>query len=151
MAFLKWAALGGFVLMATAVSSAQQKFPLRSGEWETTTPSGMADQAPTVLVYCLNDELWTKSLTQDPACSIQQLRVSSSGASYIMDCQMKVFQMKGTVTMTFDGMQHMTSKGSIDLTLNGKTTHSVTQTDYRWKGPTCNPSTDMNLKFSKQH
>jgi hypothetical protein len=36
--FFKWAFLGLIVLMATAVSSAQTKFPLLSGEWTVTTP-----------------------------------------------------------------------------------------------------------------
>ncbi len=151
MNVLKWTALCLIALMATAVSWAQQKFPLRAGEWETTTPSSTAGQPPTVLLYCLNDELWTKALTQMTSCSITQLNVSLTGASYSMDCPMKTFQMKGKVVMSFDGMTHMTARGSFDMTMNGKSTHTDSQTDYRWKGSTCNPSTDMNLKFNKAH
>ncbi len=146
MTFFKGAAFGVFALMATAACSAQQKFPLRAGEWEATMPSGVPNQPPLVLLYCLNDELWTKALTQNPSCSISQLSVSLTGASYHMECPMKAFQMKGDVVMSFDGTAHMTAKGSIDLIMNGKTTHSVTNADYRWKGPTCNPSVDLNLK-----
>jgi hypothetical protein len=148
MAFLKWAAFGVMVLMVIAVCSAQQKFPLRSGEWAATIASTTAAAEPTVLLYCLNDELWTKALTQDPLCTVTQLSVTSSGATYHMDCQMKVMQMKGKVEMSFDGMEHMTTKGFIDLTLNGKTTGSVTQADYRWKGASCSPS-DMNLRLKR--
>jgi hypothetical protein len=151
MTFLKWAVPGGIVLMATAVSSAQQKFPLRSGEWVATTSVAGSNDKPTDLLYCLNDEMWTKALTQNPSCSITQLAVSLVGASYAMDCQMKVFQIKGKVNIVFDGMTHMIGKGSIDMTLNGKVPHSDSQIDYRWKGLTCNPNADMNLKFNKQH
>ena len=148
MAFLKWAAFNVMVLMVSAFCSAQQKFPLRSGEWAATIASTTAGEEPTVLLYCLNDELWTKALTQDPLCTVTQLSVTSSGATYHMDCQMKVMQMKGKVEMSFDGMEHMTTKGFIDLTLNGKTTSSVTQADYRWKGASCSPS-DMNLRLKR--
>ncbi len=147
MTSFKWTALCLIALVATAISSAQQKFPLRAGEWETTTPSSIPNQSPTVLRYCLNDELWTKALTKMTSCSVTQLNVSLIGASYILDCPMKTVQMKGKVVMSFDGMSHMTAKGSFDMTVNGKVTHSESQTDYRWKGPTCNPNTDINLKF----
>jgi hypothetical protein len=151
MIFLRNAALGAIALMATAGLSAQQKFPLHSGEWETTTPSSIANQPPTVLRYCLNDELWTKALTKLTSCSVTDLAVTPIGASYDLDCPMKTVQMKGKVVMRFDGMSHMTAKGSFDMTMNGKVSHSESQTDYRWKGPTCNPNTDMNLKFNHAH
>lgn len=150
MVFLKWTAFGVLALMATTVCAAQQKFPLRSGEWAATTPSPVAAQEPTVLLYCLNDEMWTKALTQDTLCTVTQLSVTSSGATYHMDCQMKVMQMKGNVEMRFDGMEHMTARGSIDLTLNGKTTSSVTNTDYRWKNTSCSPS-DLNLRPKRKN
>jgi hypothetical protein len=51
--------------------------------------------------------------------------------------------------MTFDGMTHMTSKASFDMTANGQTNHMDSTTEWRWKGPTCNPDVDMNLKFGK--
>jgi len=153
MNFLKYAAFGVAVLMAAAVCSAQQKFPRLPGEWTTTTTSSaMAGQEPTVMLYCLNDELWTRSLTQDKSCTVTQLNVTTSGISYNISCEMKTFQMKGKVDISFDGMTHMAGTGSFDMTMNGKTTHSTSQTDYRWKGATCDPNKDMNLKFqSKQH
>jgi hypothetical protein len=100
-----------------------------------------------VIPYCLNDELWTKALTQNPACSIQRLSVTSTGARYFIDCPMKGFQMKGPVDIKFDGTTHMVGKGSFDMVINGKASHMDSQTDYRWKGPTCNPDKDLNLKF----
>ena len=98
--------------------------------------------------YCLNDELWQKALTQNPYCSVQQLRITSSGGSYLVDCPMKSFQMKGKVEMTFDGMQHMTAKAQFDVTMDGKTTSSTTVSEYHWKGATCDPD-DANLKPKK--
>ncbi|MGA9670904.1 MAG: hypothetical protein WBQ94_16970 [Terracidiphilus sp.] len=151
MTSLKWTIVCLLALMATAVSSAQQKFPLRSGEWATTTPSSIPNRPPTTLLYCLNDELWTKALTKMTSCSINQLNVTLTGASYILDCPMKAVQMKGKVVMSFDGMTHMISKGSFDMTMDGKVTHSESQTDYRWKGSTCNPNADMNLNYSHLH
>jgi hypothetical protein len=131
--------------MAAAPSSAQHKFPLRSGEWSVSV-SGAApsDQQPSLL-YCLNDEQWTKALTQDPACIVSNLVVTPIGVSYHMVCQMKVVQTTGDEVMTFDGMEHMTAKGSFAMTFNGKTTSSTTHAEYHWKGPTCSPD-DMNLR-----
>jgi hypothetical protein len=152
MTFLKGAALGAIALMATAGLSAQQKFPLRSGEWTATIPDTSGpNKAPFVMLYCLNDELWTKALAKMTSCSITHLDVTPIGASYDLDCPMKTVQMKGKVAMRFDGMSHMTAKGSFDMTMNGKVSHTDSQTDYHWKGPTCNPTTDMNLKFSHAH
>lgn len=151
MTSFKWTIFCLFALMATAVSSAQQKFPLRAGEWATTTPSTIPNQPPMVLLYCLNDELWTKALAKGTSCSVTQLNVSRTGANYVLDCPMKTVQMKDKVVMSFDGMTHMTSKSSSDMTMNGKVSHSESQTDYRWKGPTCNPTADQNLKLSNAH
>jgi Protein of unknown function (DUF3617) len=150
MTFSKWAAVGAIAIMATAVASAQQKFPLRSGEWESSTSVGPG-QAPFVMPFCLNDELWTKALNKNPSCSIQNLTVSSGGGSYNLDCPMKSFQMKGTVTLTFDGMTHMVSKASFDTTSKGQTTHVDSTSEWRWKGPVCNPDVDMNLKKNIYH
>jgi hypothetical protein len=69
----------------------------------------------------------------------------------MMDCQHGSIQSKGTVTITFDGKQHMITKDSIDTITNGQTANKVYSVDYRWNGPTCNPSTDMNLKFKQAH
>ncbi len=149
MSFLKTAAVSAFVLIA-AVSSAQQKFPLRSGEWEFTSPNPMNNQDPPIVMpFCLNDELWTKALNKSPSCTFQNLNITSSGGSYNLDCPMKTMQMKGRVTLIFDGMTHMTSKATFDVTANGQTNHMDSTSEWHWKGPTCNPDVDMNLKFGK--
>jgi hypothetical protein len=150
MMSLKWMTLCAFALMATAVCSAQQKFPLRSGEWEATAPAVSPGDTPTKMLYCLNDELWQKALTENPSCSIQQFNVTSSGASYFMDCKTSSFQMKGKVVMTFDGMLHIIAKAALDATVNGTATHTASTVDYRWKGATCSPN-DMNLKNRSAH
>ncbi|MFZ0337220.1 MAG: DUF3617 family protein [Terracidiphilus sp.] len=150
MRFLKCVALGVTALAAIQVCSAQNKFPLRSGEWEAKMSVPGSPSSSVSMLYCLNDALWEKSLTQDPQCSIQHLAITSSGATYAIDCDMKVFQMKGKVDMTFDGMEHMIAKGQIDITMNGKTTSSSSVADYHWKGATCSPN-DANLRAKKQN
>ncbi|MGB6743405.1 MAG: DUF3617 family protein [Terracidiphilus sp.] len=148
MTFLKYVALGATALGAIQACSAQIKFPLRSGQWEATTSFTGTQNQPLTVAYCLNDELWQKALIQNSYCSVQQLRITSSGASYMVDCTIKAFQMKGKVDMTFDGMQHMTAKAQFDITMDGKTTTSATVADYRWKGATCSPD-DANLRPKK--
>jgi hypothetical protein len=148
MTFFKMTGLVAVVLMATSCCSAQQKFPLRSGEWEATLPAVNAQDTPTIVTYCLNDELWQKAFNQMPSCTIQNFNMTSKGASYTLDCDMKMYRMNGKVVMTFDGMEHMTANGSIDMTMNGKTTHSTSQVDYHWKNATCSPN-DMNLKVRR--
>jgi hypothetical protein len=141
MGISKWSGLCMIALMAIAPCSAQHKFPLRSGEWVFTSPATGTDQT----LFCLNDELWEKGLTQNPVCTIQELSVSGTGASYTMNCPAKAFQMKGQVTMSFDGMEHMTSNSVMEMTVNGKTTKMSIQGDYRWKGLTCSPN-DVNMR-----
>jgi hypothetical protein len=145
MTFFKWTGLCLTVFMAASFCSAQQKFPLRPGEWEATLPAANAQDTPTVLLYCLNDELWLKAFTQMPSCAIQNFTMTSTGASYTLDCDMKMYRMNGRVQLNFDGMAHMTANGSLDMIMNGKTTHSTSLTDYRWKRVTCSPN-DMNLR-----
>jgi hypothetical protein len=147
MTFPKLASLALIVLAATGVSSAQQKFPLHSGEWTATTadPTHPGGQ-PLTMPYCLNDETWTKSFV-NPTCKIQNFSSTLSGATMSVDCEGKAIQMKGHVDLSFDGMTHMTAKGSMDSTANGKTTHMDNAVDYRWKGPNCDPNKDVNLKF----
>lgn len=131
----------------TAVSSAQSKFPLRSGEWTSTTPDPTRPGGqPMTMLFCMNDETWTKALNGNPSCSMQQFNLTSSGASYSVSCPGKAFQMTGSFKVAFDGMTHMTSSGSIDMTVNGKTSHTDATSDFRWKGPTCDPAVDMNLR-----
>jgi len=151
MTFLKWAAMAVIVLMATAVSSAQQKFPLRPGEWTATTPAMTPNDQPMTMLFCMNDETWTRALGGNPSCQIQQLNINSSGGSYFLSCPAKTFQMTGHVTLTFDGMTHIVSKGSFDTTVNGKATHMDSTTDFRWKGPTCDPNADVNLRYRQTH
>jgi Protein of unknown function (DUF3617) len=138
MRISKWVALSIVAWTAGASCLAQQKFPLRPGEWTLTTP-GLDP-----MLFCLNDEMWQKALTQNPVCTIQELKVTSGGITYSMNCPAKSFQMKGTVTMTFDGMEHMIGKALIDMTVNGKTTSTPTSQDYRWKSSKCSAD-DMNM------
>lgn len=143
----KSAFLALIMLAATAFTSAQQKFPLRSGEWVATTPDPTGPgKPPFVMPYCLNDETWKQAFA-NPTCKLREMNVTLIGASMSLDCETPSFQMKGHVTLTFDGMTHMTAKGSMDTTANGKTTHQDHTSDYRWKGPVCDPNKDMNLKF----
>ncbi len=148
MTFLKYVALGVIALVSNQICSAQNKFPLRSGQWEAVTSFIGSPSQPITVQYCLNDALWQKALTQNPVCSVQQLRITAGGASYTVDCPMKTMQMKGTVNMVFDGLEHMTAKGQFDVTLNGKTTNSSTVAEYHWKGVTCSPD-DANLRLKK--
>jgi hypothetical protein len=98
----------------------------------------------------LNDDMWTKGLSENPGCTVQNLSVTATGASYNVDCPLRTFQMKGTVDFFFDGMTHMAGKGSLDLNFNGKTTHSNTQSDYHWKQSACSPD-DINLRQHAAH
>jgi hypothetical protein len=149
MTFLKSVVCGVIALAAIQVCSAQNKFPLRSGEWEAKMSDPGSPNSSVSMLYCLNDALWQKALTQDPQCSIQHLAIMSSGGSYTLDCEMKVFQMKGKVDLIFDGLEHMTAKGQIDITMNGKTTSSTSVADYHWKSATCSPD-DANLKMANR-
>ena len=144
MIFLRWSAFVSLVLATGVVCFAQEKFPLKPGEWEVSTMLEGASQ-PLALRVCFNDEEWTRALTQSSACNIQDLKVSSKGVQYSMDCPSAIYAMKGRVELTFDGKEHMTGRGYIDATTNGKTTNSTTMVDYRWKAPVCSPN-DVNLK-----
>ena len=146
-AFFKFTFLGVIVLLATTVSSAQQKFPLTPGEWTLTGPNTAQGQPPVVLTYCLNDATWAKTLERNHSCNLTNYAATYTGITYNMSCSMNNFQMKGRVSIVFDGMTHMVGQGSFTMdSLKGGVTHSDTQTDYRWKGPTCDPNTDVNLK-----
>jgi hypothetical protein len=146
MTFPKHVAMGAMALVAIQVGSAQTKFPLRSGQWEATTSFVGSQTPPLTIAFCLNDESWQKALTQSPHCSVQQLKITPGGASYLVDCPS--LQTKGKVEMTFDGTQHVTAKGQFDITADGKTTSSATVAEYRWKGATCSPD-DVNLHPGK--
>ena len=149
MNFPRWTALCGLMLLASGMCTAQQRFPLRAGEWEAKMSADNTPASSITMKYCLNDDLWAKAMSQNPSCTVQQLQVTPSGASYTLDCPAKAFQMKGKVEMTFDGMEHMTAKGAFDITVSGKTTSSVSHVDYRWKAAACSPD-DANLKHRQQ-
>jgi hypothetical protein len=144
MKFAKCVVFAPVVLAASAFCHAQQKFPLHSGEWDVSTTLTGAKE-PLVLRICLNDELWTNALSQNPKCSIQDLKVSAKGVTYLMDCPTATLQMKGKVELAFDGKEHMSGKASIDVIQDGKVSNSTTFVDYRWKAAACS-SDDLNLK-----
>jgi len=147
MIFLKSAALGACALMATASAFSQQKFPLRSGEWTISMPDPTEAGKTFSMLLCMNDETWAKAISgRNPTCNVTQLNIGLTGGSYQLSCGGKAFQMKGSVQLTFDGLTHIHSVGSIDTTTGGSTTHMDTISDYRWKGPTCDPNADVNLK-----
>ena len=150
MTLFKCGAMCAIVCITTAVSLAQQKFPMQQGEWSATLPGNAPNSKPTVLLYCLTDETWDKTLVHNASCSTQNLVITASGASFVEDCHHGAIENKATVSIAFDGKQHMVTKDSVDTTMNGQTTHRDYSVDYRWKGPTCNPDADLNLKF-KQH
>ncbi len=139
-----WVGLCVVVLTTGTLCSAQQKFPQRPGEWAMTSP----EMGSKPMLFCLNDDEWQKALTQNKVCTIHDLNVSSSGVSYSVDCPGKSFQMKGRVTMTFDGKEHMIGTGQIDSLMNGKTTTTQTHQDFRWKNPECSPN-DLNLRADR--
>jgi hypothetical protein len=136
-------------VLVVQVMTAQVKFPERAGEWETTASSPGSPAPPMTTFFCLNDEMWQKGLTQNPSCSIHELSVTSNGVTYNMDCNGRSYQLKGKVELTFDGAEHMSGKGTMEMTMNGKTSNSTTLMDYRWKGRTCS-SKDVNLKPKPQ-
>jgi hypothetical protein len=132
------------VVLSTSLPCCAQHFPLRDGEWVYTSAE-MPDQP---MLFCINDELFQKGLNQNPDCKIRNLTMTSGGASYSLDCPLKSFQMTGTVTLTFDGQEHMLGKADINATVNGKTTTSHSTGEYRWKSSQCSPN-DMNLQGKK--
>ena len=145
MTLLKGVTVGVLALAAIQICSAQSRFPLRPGEWEAKLSAPGDPGPPVTTLFCLNDALWVKALTQNPICTIRQLSVTAGGASYTMDCETKAFQMKGNVNLVFDGMEHMTANGKIDISMSGKTSSSSTEADYRWKSAACSAN-DANLK-----
>jgi hypothetical protein len=124
---------------------AQHHFPLRSGEWEYTSAQMPGDPMP----FCINDDLWEKGLTQNKSCTIHEFNATSTGASYLVDCPLKTFQMNGKVTITYDGMEHMLGNADLQTTVNGKTTSMHTTGEYHWKSSQCSPN-DMNLRAGSQ-
>jgi hypothetical protein len=133
-------------LLPSATSTwAQQKFPLRPGEWTMTTPNPSDPKNPFVLNFCLNDQTWGRALSQNPICTISNVKITAIGASYNLACNEKSLQMTGTGTWAFDGMEHIAVKTVMMITTGGKTTPSTTTGDFRWKATACSPN-DVNLR-----
>lgn len=148
MTCLKWTSIFAMCLSAAAVcgqQNAQQKFPLHQGEWEVSIPIGAS---PVVLRVCLNDELWTKALTQNPSCSIEDLNVTGKAVTYAVDCPSPTVEMKGKVEMTFDGKEHMIARSNVQISRSGQISNATQTIDYRWKAAVCSPD-DLNIKDAK--
>jgi hypothetical protein len=147
MTSFKWLVLCVAAILASVACPAQQKFPLRPGEWTATIsdPTNPGGQ-PTTMLYCMNDQTWAKALNGNPSCTLRAVNINSGGGSYSMACNGRAFQMTGRFKLTFDGTTHMISTGTIEMTMSGKTTQKDSKSDFRWKGPVCNPNVDMNLR-----
>ncbi len=148
MAFWKYAVWSTIALASATLAFAQQKFPLNTGEWEVTIPVPIAGQPPMKMLYCLNDAMWEKALTQNPSCKISDVVKDSSGASYAMDCQNPSYKMSGKVRLEFAGKDHMTGKSTMEIIRDGKTTSMTSTSDWRWKTSACSPN-DANMKDHK--
>lgn len=138
-----FAALSLSLLFATAATA--QRFPLKPGEWEMTSDSVAPGQMPMAILFCFKDDLWAKALSQRPECSVQNVTLSETGATYDIDCPLKNFHMSGAFHLTFDGMTHMTSKGTLNFDVNGQSMYTNTQSDFHWRQTDCKPE-DVNLK-----
>ena len=147
MTFPKLKTVALFVLLTTVAASAQQHFPLRSGEWtETSSTISPATGKPITMLMCMNDEMWSKALAGNPTCTIKSFTLTPVGGTYSLACSGKSMQMTGDFKVVFDGMTHMTSSGTMTISFNGKTNQMSSSADFRWKGPVCDPNADINLK-----
>ena len=134
-------AAAALLLLATGICSGQD-FPLRPGEWEAKTEvSGQ----PTTMLFCFTNETWRKGLTQNPICKVSRISVTSAGVQYALDCEGRNLKMKGTGELIFDGMEHMTGKGTFTGTAGNHPIHTESHVDYHWKSANCSPS-DINLR-----
>jgi hypothetical protein len=146
MTFHKITTVALFALMATAAASAQH-FPLRSGEWTSSTANpGNPSGQPITMLMCMNDETFAKALAGNPTCALKNFTLTPLGGTYSLACSGKSMQMTGDFKIVFDGMTHMTSSGSMAITFNGKTNTMNSTSDFRWKGPVCDPNADINLR-----
>jgi hypothetical protein len=134
------------LFLASLACSAQQKFPLRPGEWTASITSQVAGAQPITMLYCMNDETWQKAISGNASCAMKNLILTPMGGSYSVDCSSSAAHMTGDFKVVFDGMTHMTSSGSINMTMNGNAIHKSSTADFHWKGPTCNPAADINLR-----
>ncbi len=147
MTFPKFTTCVLFALMTTAAASAQQHFPLRPGEWtETASTINPVTGKPITMLMCMNEETWAKALSGNPTCALKNFTFTPLGGTYSLACSGKSMQMTGEFKVVFDGMTHMTSSGTMMISFNGKTNTMSSSADFRWKGPTCDPNADMNLK-----
>ena len=134
------------LFLASVACSAQQKFPLTPGEWSATITSQAAGAQPMTMLYCMNDETWQKAISGNASCAMKNLILTPMGGSYSVDCSSSAAHMTGDFKVVFDDMTHMTSIGSINMTMNGNAIHKSSTADFHWKGPTCNPAADINLR-----
>lgn len=147
MTFSKFTAVALFALMTTAAASAQQHFPLRPGEWtSSTTSASNPNGKPITMLMCMNDETFAKALAANPTCALKNFILTPVGGTYSLACSGKSMQMTGDFKFVFDGMTHMTSSGSMNISLNGKTFQNTSTSDFHWKGPVCDPNADINLR-----
>lgn len=129
-------------LLLGAIGSAQNKFPLRDGEWEATTQvpgSGNMNQ-----LFCFNDESWMKAMSSRKGCAMQDLTVTSKGAHFVVDCGSKT-KMRIPIDITFDGREHMVAKAHLSMDIQGKMTDFDTSTEYHFKNAACDATRDVNL------
>jgi hypothetical protein len=146
----KSALLGFVVFLSTSATWAQQKFPLRQGEWTMTTPDPTDPDHPMVMNFCLNDEAWSRALSPNSTCIVSDFKFNPNGATYNFTCKGASMQMSGAGTWTFDGMEHIVAKTVMTMTIGGKTKTSPAQGDFRWKKPACDPN-DVNLRARQPH
>ena len=125
----KVAAISGTILLTTTISWAQQNFPLRPGEWESTT--SFSDRRSLLKQrLCLNDRKWTEVIVQadvgsPPACNGDALATEKglNGGGYCHYLHQTAYKELGknfpledvyndsfTFEISFDGMTHMIGK-----------------------------------------
>jgi Protein of unknown function (DUF3617) len=136
-----------FAFFFAAAGSAQQKFPLKPGEWTMSTPDPTDPSHPVELNLCLTDATWASALSKSASCVVSNLKTTASGLSYSFACTGKQMQISGSGTWTYDGMEHIIAKATSTMTMGGKTMTSTSPGDYRWKASACSPN-DMNLRNS---
>jgi hypothetical protein len=137
------------ILLPAAAGWAQQKFPLKHGEWTMTTPDPTDPSHPFVMNFCMNDEAWSRALSTKNTCTVANVNMTGSGLTYEVTCSSPRISMTGKGEWTFDGMEHIAAKSTMTMTMNGNTKSVTSQGDFRWKASSCDPN-DVNLRdFTK--
>ena len=144
----------------------QDKFPLKSGEWETTFVNAKNKKTTTAL-YCLNDKTFVEALTKlwvgrfGGRCSTR-FSISSTDIKSYEECSRIQTtrsnwgpietgeQDRASIDIVFDGTTHFVKKVSIDsnlVTLSSPTheRHADYQEDYYWKSEVCS-SNDVKVR-----